>query len=217
MNITLLNTMFAGAALMMAIHAVGSLRLRTLVRSFAISSFFLALLIAGIGYAHGNEHLYLIAAANVGFKVVLIPLLVVNAARASGASERLRAYLRPATTYFIILGILAFVLVGVQRSPFFAHADPGYLLYLAVTLVLMGLVMMIARRDVLSQMMGFLVMENGIATFSYATVSSLPILIELGIFVTVTVGVLLMSFLSSHVRQLYGTEDTDRLRELTDD
>ncbi|MBI4433896.1 hypothetical protein HY632_03915 [Candidatus Uhrbacteria bacterium] len=216
MNLPLLNAGLAGTMLLTSMLAVASFRFRTLVRYFAISSLFLAALIAGIGYVHENEHLYPIALANVCFKVILIPMLILRAARASGASERLRSYLRPASTYFVLLGILAFVFVAVRRSPFFGHVDPGYLLSLAVALVLMGLFMMIARRDVLSQMLGFLIMENGIAMFSYATVSSLPILIELGIFVTVTVGALLMSFLSKHVRQLYGTEDTDMLRELTD-
>ncbi|MBI2483521.1 hypothetical protein HYV74_05090 [Candidatus Uhrbacteria bacterium] len=216
MNLPLVNAGIAGVVLMTSMMAVATFRFRTLVRYFAISSFLLAVLIAGIGYVHANAHLYPIALANVCFKVILIPLLLLRAARASGASERLRSYLRPASTYAVLLGILVFVFVGIRRSPFFGLVDPGYLLYLAVSLVLMGFFMMIARRDVLSQILGFLIMENGIAMFSYATVSSLPILIELGIFVTVTVGALLMSFLSKHVQQLYGTEDTDMLRELTD-
>lgn len=216
MNLPLLNAAFAAACLMTAILAVTSLRLRTMVRYFAISSLFLSLLIAGIGLLHSSEHFYSIAVANFIFKTLAIPALIATAARKSGASKRLRAYLRPASTYAVLLLVLVFVLLGVHRSPFFTVADPGYLLYLAVALVLMGFVMMILRRDILSQIIGFLIMENGIAMFSYATVNSLPVLIELGIFATVTVGVLLMSILSHHVRLLYGTEDTDQLRSLTD-
>ena len=216
MDIALLNSALAGACLLMTMLTVVSLRLRTMVRYFALSSLFLSALIAGIGFAQESEHLYSIAAANFLFKTVIIPWLIVMAARRSGASERLRAYLRPASTFFLLLIVFAFVLAGVQRSPFFTTTDPGYLLHLAVSLVLIGFLMMILRRDVLSQVIGFLVMENGIAMFSYATVNSLPVLIELGIFATVTVGVLLMSMLSHHVRLLYGSEDTGMLRELTD-
>lgn len=216
MNIALLNAAFAGACLMVTMLTVVSLRLRTMVRYFALSSLFLSLLIAGIGFAQESEHLYSIAAANFFFKTLIIPWLIVMAARRSSASGRLRAYLRPASTLFILLVVFAFVFAGVQRSPFFTTTDPGYLLHLAVSLVLIGFFMMIIRRDILSQIVGFLVMENGIAMFSYATVNSLPVLIELGIFATVTVGVLLMSILSHHVRLLYGTEDTDMLRELVD-
>lgn len=216
MTTALFNATCAGAVMMTAILSIVSLRLRTMVRYFALSSFFLSALIAGIGEANANEHLYSIALANLCFKTIIIPALILYAAKKSGASERLRAYLRSSSTYFVLLLVLALVLVGVQRSPFFTAVDPGYLLYLATSLVLLGLCMMIIRRDILSQMVGFLIMENGIAMFSYATVNSLPILIELGIFVTVTVGVLLMSVVSRHVRLLYGTEDTAMLRELVD-
>ncbi|MDO8425771.1 MAG: hypothetical protein Q7T01_04670 [bacterium] len=217
MNIALGLVVTAGALLLTSVLAAGALRLQTLVRLFAASAWFLALLIAGIGWLHGDEHFYAIAVATVAFKAIVIPMLILHSARSAGVSGRLRSYLRPASTYFLLLGIIAFVLIGVHRSPFAAHTDVNYLLALAVALVLIGLFMMVVRRDILSQMLGFLTMENGVAAFSYATVSSLPVLIELGVVAAVTIGVFLMSFLSAHVQRLYGTEDTDVLRELTED
>ena len=80
----------------------------------------------------------------------------------------------------------------------------------------MGFAMMILRKDVLSQLLGFLVLENGIAAFSLSALGGIPVAIEFGVYSAVLIGAILMATLSGRVQQLFGTHDTSRLSELTD-
>lgn len=216
MNISLINVIFAGIALAAAVRAAGAFRFPTLVRAYAVSALCLGLLIAGLATVRHQPELYLLAAFSIALKAVVIPSVVVRAATRAGMSMRLSSSLRPATTYLAVLTLVGIVTAIALRSPFAADADPEYLLIVAVAMVIVGFAMMILRRDLLSQVMGFLVMENGIAAFSFAVVHDLPFLIELGILMTLTAGIVLMGIVSGRVRELYGTENTQALRELTD-
>ncbi|MEY4744060.1 MAG: hypothetical protein RL272_5 [Candidatus Parcubacteria bacterium] len=216
MSITLLNAILAGATLAAAIRTAGSLRFYTLVRSYAASSLFLGMLVAGLGTVRHQPELYWLAAVAIALKAVVIPKVIIRAAEKAGMSLRLSSSLRPASTYLMILVIIGGMTAVAVRSPFVAGADPEYLLIVAVIMVVVGFAMMVMRRDLLSQVMGFLVMENGIAAFSFAVIRDLPFLVELGILMTLTVGIVLMGTVSRRVRELYGTENTQALRELTD-
>ena len=129
---------------------------------------------------------------------------------------RLPSLLRPATTYLTVLALIAAVTAAVLRSPFTVNADPHYLLFVGVFMVIIGFSMMIVRRDLTSQVIGFLIMENGVAAFSFAVVRDLPFLVELGILMTLTFGIVLMGTVSGRVRKLYDTENTQAMRELID-
>ena len=216
MFLTTLNAILAGAALAAAVRAAGSFRFRTLVRAYAASAFCLGLLVAGLGAVRHEPQMYWLAASSVALKAFIIPAVLVRAAERAGMAMRLSSVWRPATTYLAILALIAAVTVAVIRSPFAANADPEYLLFVGVALLIVGFSMMIVRRDLLSQVMGFLIMENGVAAFSFAVVRDLPFLVELGILMTLTFGIVLMGTVSGRVRELYGTENTQAMRDLTD-
>jgi hydrogenase-4 membrane subunit HyfE len=86
----------------------------------------------------------------------------------------------------------------------------------AFAAMFLGCAMMAVRRDLYSQIIGFFTFENGIAIVAAATLGAIPIVVEVGIFLTITIGALLMSVLSRRLKELYAVEDTSELRELVD-
>ena len=90
------------------------------------------------------------------------------------------------------------------------------LLFVALALILLGFLILIVRRDLYSQIIGFLTIENGISAFAVVALGGIPFLMEMGIFAVIGSGVVLMAILSGQVHALYATQDTDTLRELTD-
>ncbi len=82
--------------------------------------------------------------------------------------------------------------------------------------MLLGGVMIAIRRDLYSQIIGFLTLENGISIMAAATLGAIPLLTEVGIFFTITIGAMLMSLLSRRLKELYAVEDSAELRELVD-
>lgn len=208
MTLSLWNNVFIGGTLLFAIVMMGKPRLPAMLRYFALSSLCLAGLILTSSLMHGEEHPYAIVATNVFFKVILAPMILMYAAKKVHASMALKFYLRPTATYFCALLVL---LVSV----FISMKMPG-VPYLSIALVLLGLLFMIVRKDLYSQVIGFMTMENGIAAYGVLMIGGLPFMIETGILFVVITGAILMAILSRHVQELYATGDTESLTELTE-
>ena len=88
------------------------------------------------------------------------------------------------------------------------------LLYTSVALIVLGIALMIIKRNIFSEIVGLLVVENGIAVFVLATVGSLPLMIEFGIFSVTVATAYILALLSAQISELHGSSDTEDLREL---
>lgn len=215
-SLELFHSLFAGGLLFAGVLTAMTLRFQLMVRLYATASLCLAALTVGLAIEHNTSHLLLAAFATVLIKVILIPSIISRMAKRVGASMRLVSTIRPTTTLFLIVAVLCLVLFNIRQSSFFETVQPSYVLYISVSMLLIGFLMMILRRDIYSEIIGFLTLENGIALFSIATIGSGPALVEIGIFSVILIGAVLMTLLSRRVCELYGTEDTDTLRELID-
>jgi hydrogenase-4 component E len=83
-------------------------------------------------------------------------------------------------------------------------------------MMLLGLLALVTRKGMYGQIIGFLLMENGIFTFGLTLTGGMPLLVELGVFFDVTIGSVLMAALSYRVQKEHDTVVTDRLSELVD-
>lgn len=202
------NHLFTAGLLLFSLILVSKPRLPALIRHFALASFCLAGLTVTMSILHGDRHGAYAAIGTVLFKVILIPWILTLTARKAHASMQLKFYLKPAATYFVAMMMLS-------ASAFVASRVPS-LPFIAIALVLVGLTLMIMRKDLYSQIIGFLTMENGIASFGVIAIGGIPILIEMGIFLTVTAGAIVMATLSHQIQEQYATGDTTRLTELTE-
>jgi hydrogenase-4 component E len=90
------------------------------------------------------------------------------------------------------------------------------LVFVALALIFLGFLMLIIRRDLFSQIIGFLTVENGIAAFAVVALGGVPFLTEMGIFAAIGSGVVLMAMLSQQVHSLYRSHDTATLSDLID-
>ena len=215
-TLTSLQALCAGGLLFAAVLTAQTLRLQLMIQLYAIASFFLAGITVTLAIQHGAQHLLFAAVATVAIKVCVIPFIVGRMAKRVNASMRLVSSLRSTTTLFLVIGVLLLVLFNFNHSAFFASVNPTYILFISISLVLIGFLMMVLRRDIYSEIIGFLTLENGISLFSVATIGSGPAYVEIGIFSAILIGAVLMTLLSRRVCELYGTESTDPMRELID-
>jgi hydrogenase-4 component E len=82
--------------------------------------------------------------------------------------------------------------------------------------ILSGLFLIISRRTALSQVIGYLVLENGIYTFGISLVQEEEFLVELGVLLDVLVGVFVMGITLFHISREFDHIDVDRLSALKD-
>lgn len=211
-------TICAALAVFFVVLLFGRLRLRAIVRYYALSSTAIAGIALSLSYIAPEErtHLWLFAAITLVVKVMLVPYVLRLAEKRRRQTASLQSFLRPASSYFLAVALLIIVFFLVRMTPIADMIEWSSLLYASVALLALGLATMIVHHNVFSQIVGLLVLENGIAIFTLATVRSLPVFIELGVFAVTAITALILSILSSRVKEFYGSVDTEELRSLTE-
>jgi len=200
--------------LLTALLMVSRMRLASLVGLFRIQAFLLGFYALDLGIRLGELHLFIIAGLVLVLKAVVIPTLFLYVARSTGAVQRLESYLRPTTLSFIgtLLVLGAFLLA---RAALWGGTN--YLIVgVSFSLVILGLLLLITRKDLFGQGMGFLVMENGIFVFGLALTGGTPFFVEIGVMFDLLALFVLMIGLVRRVHGEYSSVTTDYLRELID-
>ncbi|NTU99230.1 hypothetical protein HGA64_04485 [Candidatus Falkowbacteria bacterium] len=208
----------AALAVFFVVLLFGRLRLKAILRFYALSSLSIAGIAISLAYLAPDEasHLWFFAIITVAVKSLLVPYVISRSEQRYRQTANLQSFLRPASSYFlaVILLIVAFFLV--KNIPIMNMVEWNGLLYASVVLLTIGLAIMIVHRNVFSQVIGLLVVENGIAIFTLTTVKSLPLSIEIGVFAVTAITALILSILNSRVKEFYNSVDTEELRSLTE-
>lgn len=103
-----------------------------------------------------------------------------------------------------------------QRLKLPSQPPSSLLMPVAFFTSLTGLIVIISRRKALTQVLGYLALENGVYAFGAAVAVQLPVLLELGILLDVFVGVFVMGIAIFHISREFDHIDTDKLAALTD-
>jgi hydrogenase-4 component E len=86
----------------------------------------------------------------------------------------------------------------------------------ALSTILIGLFLIVSRKKALSQVLGYLVFENGIFTFGVGAAYEAPVLVEMGVLLDVFVAVFVMGIAIFHISREFDSIDTTRLETLRD-
>lgn len=149
-------------------------------------------------------------------KGLLLPWLLFRAMRAADTVREVE----PLISYnlSIIAGTVALALalwLG-QRLRLPTEPPSSLLVPAALFTSLTGMIVIVSRRKALTQVLGYLALENGIYAFGAAIALRLPVLVELGILLDVFVGVFVMGIAIFHISREFDHIDTDKLVALTD-
>jgi hydrogenase-4 component E len=200
--------------LVMGIAILWRHSLQAYIDSFARQSLFFVLAILAVAvYARAAE-LFLVAAMVFALKVIFIPRLLHRARRYVGADVEIHPFINTPMSV-LLAGILTLVAYAVAE-PIVALTDlpTRASIPLALAVVFVGLFIIVSRRSALTQIVGFLVMENGIALLAVLATYGVPFIVELGVFLDVLLGFLVMQVFLYRIRETFATIDVDQLRKL---
>jgi len=158
--------------------------------------------------------LYAVAAMLLLLKGVGIPLLLTRMDRRFGAERELRPYVNTGTSLLIggLLVLLAYVvtrpLVALSQLPTRAGIP------LAMGLVFVSLFVIISRKKALTQVIGFLALENGIALLAVLGTYGIPLIVEVGVFLDALMGFLVMQIFVYQIHETFESIDVDQLKGL---
>jgi hydrogenase-4 component E len=217
MNNTLfpqLSTLGASLVLLFGIALLWRRSLHSYVVAFQWQSAVLALLFVIVGYFGDDPELYLVAIVLFGLKVLIIPRYLERLQARIGIEREVTPYVNVASS-LIIAGLLVLFAYAVTRPVVSVSTLPtrgG--LPLAVGLIFVGLFVIITRKKALTQVVGFLVLENGIALLAVLGSYGIPLIVELGVFLDVLMGFLVMQVLVYQIKTTFDSMDVDRLNQL---
>jgi len=184
-----------------------------LLRALGVQAALLAAITALLGFELLSPHYYVLAAVVLVVKAIAIPLYLSFAATRLQIQRDEGVLLQSAMALFVGFGILV---AGYLLAPRIAVASMGYAgaAGMAITLLLVGMLMMLTRRLALSQVIGFLVLENGIYLYSLTQTHGMPMVIEMGIVFDVLIAVLVAGVLIFRLNRSFEHIDVTQLRGL---
>lgn len=192
---------------------LGSKRLYTCVRAFGFQSLLLALVAAIVAYSTGKNELYIVALLTLIIKAILIPHIFIMISKKIGVKRYIELYVNIAPS-LLIGGLLFVISYYIVQSINVNTPQLNNALPVSMAMIFIGPFMMMSRKKTLTQIFGILIMENGLFLGTITLTSGMPMIVELGIFFDVLVGVLVMGIVVFRINETFETTDIDELRTL---
>ncbi|MGH7896147.1 MAG: NADH-quinone oxidoreductase subunit K [Candidatus Binatia bacterium] len=195
---------------------LGSSRFGSCIRVVAFQGVLLGVLTLAARENETSLRASLLALASTGLKGIAFPWLLSRALR----DAEVRREIEPLVGYgpSVLMGLvgLAGALWLAGRLPRPSVPVTSLVVPVAFFTIFAGLFLIVSRRQALMQVLGYLVMENGIYTFGVGLVQGTPMLVELGVLLDVFVAVFVMGIAIFHISREFDHIDTERLRTLKD-
>lgn len=193
--------------------ALGSSRMRAVIRAAAMQGVLLGVLPL-LMHDHINLRLALVCVGTVVAKGVVIPMLLLRAIR----EVTIRREVEPTVgfTTSLLLGALGtgLALLFAGSLPLVETPMAGRILPTSLATAFAGFVLMTTRQKAVMQVVGYLILENGIFLFGLLLLDALPFLVEIGVLLDVFVGVFVISIILHRIQRTFSAIDTQDLTSL---
>ncbi|MDD5439136.1 MAG: hypothetical protein PHS37_03020 [Candidatus Omnitrophica bacterium] len=209
-----MQTIILFACLVSTYLMVIAKRMPALIMGFRYQSFFLFLVTLLMAIAERRIDLYSIAGLLLALKVVLIPGLLYRIVARIKANENLGLFLNTQLSLLCALGFTCLSWVFSARLLAPGNVLVTTTLTIAFFMVLAGIFLMIFRMTALAQIIGLLVMENGMFLLASTVSGGMPFFVEIAIFFDVFVSVLIMGFFVYRINKLFTHVDVNKLSRL---
>jgi hydrogenase-4 component E len=206
--------LLAALVLLVAFAMLTQRRIYSLIHLFAVQGALLVLSTAIVAHWTNQPHLYYSALLTLALKVMLLPWILHRITRALNVQWDVEPLINiPATMLFgIVLVIFAFNLAAPISE--IAGTITKSTVGIALASILLSFLMMITRRKAVSQVLGFLSMENGLFFAATSATYGMPMVVELGIALDVLVGTLVFGVSFFHIRNTFESLDIHHLEKL---
>jgi hydrogenase-4 component E len=199
------------------VFLLASSRLGAAIRTVAIQGALLgALPLLLLDERHSLGHALLLAGGALAVKGLFIPWLMFRAIREAS----IRREMEPIVGFVpsMVLGGIGVALAFAfsSRLPLPNGAAHPYLVPTALSTVWTGMLLVVSRKKAVSQVLGFLVLENGVFVFGLLIADVMPIMVEAGVLLDLFAAVFVMGIVMFHINREFSSLDTEKLSALKD-
>ena len=202
--------LLAGGLVLVSFLLLYQDRMLALINIFALHAVVLALSVAWQAFVQDAPFLYLTAAIALAFKAIVIPI----------ALRRIVIRLDIHRTIVTVVGVGPTILLGVAvtalaiavmlpvtaQSDVYAREDLAF----ALAVVLLGLLMMVARRNAVGQVIGFMSIENGLILAATGA-KGMPLVVEISVAFSILIAFIVIGIFLFRIRERFDTVDVQAL------
>jgi hydrogenase-4 component E len=202
--------MLAGCLVLTSFMMLYQDRLYALINVLALHALILALSVAWQAYVQNAPHLYITAAIALVFKAMIVPWALRRMVFRLGIHREIETVVSIGLT--MLAGIALVALSLMVMLPVTAHADPVARegIALALSVVLIGLLLMVTRRNAVSQVAGFLSLENGV-NLAATGAQGMPLVVEISVAFSVLIAFIVVGIFLFRIRERFDTVDLEVL------
>jgi len=215
LSLDAINTL-AAIILLTDFMMVASSRMRSLTRIFAVQSLALGTLAAVVAFETGAEHIYIVAVLSIVLKAVIIPRFIDYATTKIQVKREVEPLVKIPGSLLICAAITLLAYFVTEPLMQQGTAITSNCLAISFASVLIGMFLMVARRKAITEVIGLLMVENGVFLAAISTTYSMPMIVELGVFFDVLVGVIIMGLFAFRINRTFDSIDASILRGLKD-
>jgi hydrogenase-4 component E len=193
---------------------LGSSRLRSCIRVVAVQGIMVSLLPLLLHGGEGAARAWVLTAGGMAVKGVVFPLVLLRVLREAGVRREVEPFVGHTLSVLVGASALVFALWVETHLHLPATAAGTLAVPVGLATMLIGLFVIVSRRKAITQVLGYIVVENGIYAVGVALVGGVPLLVELGVLLDVFVAVFIMSIAAYHISREFDHIDVDQLDRL---
>ena len=200
----------AGGLVLVSFMLLYQDRMTGLINTFALHAMVVSLSVAWQAYIQQAPHLYITAAIALGVKAIVIPLVLHRMVVRLGIHRTIEPVVGIGQTMLAGIGLVALsvmvMLPVTAQAGTLAREDLAF----ALSAILLGLLMMISRRNAVSQVIGFMSIENGLILAATGA-KGMPLVVEISIAFSIPIAFIVIGIFLFRIRERFDTVDIQAL------
>lgn len=202
--------LLAGGLVLISFILLYQDRLYSLLNVFALQALVLALSVAWQAFVQGAPHLYVTAGIALVLKAIIIPVALHRTIQRLGIHREVETVVGIGLTMLAGIGLVALSLLLMMQVNVNADALAREDLAFALCVVLLGLLMMVTRRNAVSQIVGFMSLENGLVLAATGA-KGMPLVVEISVAFSVLVAFIVIGVFLFRIRERFDSVDVGAL------
>lgn len=205
--------LLAGGLVLVSFMMIYQDRIYALLNTFALQAMLLALAVAWQAWIQGAHHLYASAALALIFKGLIVPWALHRIVQRLGIHREVETVAGVVPTMLAGMGLVALsILLMLQLTEAAENAIAREDLAFALSVILLGMLMMVTRRNAVTQVVGFMSLENGLI-LAAAGAQGMPLVVEISVAFSVLIAMIVIGVFLFRIRERFDSVDISALDE----
>jgi hydrogenase-4 component E len=202
--------LLAGGVVLVSFMLLYQDRMYALLNLFALHAVVLSLSVAWQAFIQGAPHLFITAAIALGFKGIVIPVALHRIVQRLRIHRAIETVVGIGPTMLLGMGLVALsvgaILPITAASTSLAREDLAF----SLAVILLGLLMMVSRRNAVSQVVGFMSLENGLILAATGA-KGMPLVVEISVAFSILIAFIVIGIFLFRIRERFDTVDLQAL------